>query len=149
MVGRSPTIEIHDWSFDLHTPLDNMRFPRLRALSLLIQARPEPTNASTLAALLEHMSTPCNVIALPRAPGPLAQELYLPALRSLLCANVLLGSPGAVGLCLLPLCGLLGPVCDVTAMAQMYGSALRALDVARFESIALLVRAVRLFARLR
>ena len=102
-----------------------------------------------LAALLERTPTLEHVAWRYLEPGPLVPGT-LPTLRSLR-ADVL-DSPGAAGRGLLPGAALaaLGPVCvspcTLDAMAQMRGEALRALDVARFESIALLVRAVRLFA---
>jgi hypothetical protein len=150
MWGQSLTIETHDWSFDLRIFLDDVRFPRLRDLSLSIQARPDPTNASTLAALLKHTRTLQHVAWHYLEPGPPGT---LPALRSLR-ADVP-DSPGAAGRGLLPGAALaaLGPVCvapcTLDAMAQMRGEALRALDVARFESIALLMHTVRLFGHLR
>ena len=152
MWGQSLTIEVHDWSFDLGILLDDIHFSHLRALTLSIRACPEPTNASTLAALLMRTPTLQHVAWRYLEPGPLAPGT-LPALRSLHAGVP--DSPGAAGRGLLPHAALaaLGPVCVVPCtldvMEQMRGEALRALDVARFESITLLVRAVRLFAGLR
>jgi hypothetical protein len=145
---------VHDWSFDLHMLLGNTRFPRLRALTLSIHACPEPTNARAFAALLERTPTLHHVAWRYLEPNPLTPGT-LPALRSL-CADVP-DSPGTAGRALLPGAALvaLGPICVVASsctldvMAQMRGEALRVLDVARFESIPLLVRVVRLFPCLR
>ena len=70
-MGQSLTIEVYDWSFDLRMLLDDTRFPQLGALTLSIQARPEPTKASALAALLERTPTLRYVAWNYLEPGPL------------------------------------------------------------------------------
>ena len=109
-MGQSLTIEVHDWSFFLRMLPDDTRFPRMRSLTLSIQAHPEPTNASTLAAPLERTPTLQHVAWRYLKPGLLAPGT-LPALRSLR-ADVP-DSPGAEGKGLPPDVALaaLGPVC--------------------------------------
>jgi hypothetical protein len=132
--------------------LDDTRFPRLRALTLSIYARPEPSNAHALAELLERTPTLQHVAWRYLDPRPLSPGT-LPALRSLR-ADVP-DSPGNAGRRLLHGAALaaLGPVCiapcTLDAMVQIRHEALRVLDVARFESITLLVRVAQLFAHLR
>jgi hypothetical protein len=134
--------------------LGETRFPLLSGLSLSIHARPEPTNSRTFSALLERTPTLQHVAWRYLEPKPLSPNA-LPTLRSLR-ADVP-DSPGAAGRGLLRTAehlAALGPVYVTTetleAMVQMRRrDTLRVLDVARFDSIASLVRVVRLFARLR
>ncbi|KAH9955860.1 hypothetical protein BC827DRAFT_828175 [Russula dissimulans] len=161
---ESLTIETHARTFDLHVLLHDVRFPRLRTLALAIHADlPEPTHAPALAAFLERTPTLEHAAWRPIDPGPLTPNA-LPSLRSLR-ADVPT-SPGAAGRGILlrgsgsepssgsaePLVAL-GPVCiaqpTADAMALMRREALCSLDVAAFESFALLARTLRLFSRLR
>jgi len=163
---QSLTIEAHTQSFDLHALLHDVHFPRLRTLALAIHAdRPEPTYAPALASFLERTPTLEHAAWRPTDPGPLSPTA-LPALRSLR-ADVPT-SPGAAGRGILlrrennnddgggggdAELVALGPVCivqpTVDAMMRMRRKALCSLDVAAFENLALLVRALRLFPRLR
>jgi len=168
VLGSSPaleslTIEARARSFDLHALLHDVHFPRLRTLALAIHAdHPEPTYAPALASFLERTPTLEHAAWRPIDPGPLSPNA-LPTLRSLR-ADVPT-SPGAAGRGIL-LRGddgsgsaelvALGPVCiaqpTVDAMMLMRraaAGALCSLDVAEFESMALLCRALRLFPRLR
>lgn len=151
---ESLTLAVHDPSFDLHVLLHDVCFPHLQALALDILAPEAPSNARALATLLERTPTLQHVTWRHLDPDPLSTGA-LPALRTL-HAEEAPGSPSAAGRALLragAALDALGSVCvdvdTLEALAHMRGEALRRLEVASFESIAALVRAVRLFPRLR
>ncbi|KAI9434792.1 hypothetical protein H4582DRAFT_743801 [Lactarius indigo] len=151
---ESLTLVVHDPSFDLHALLDDVCFPRLRALALDILAPEAPSNARALVMLLERTPTLQHAAWKYLDPGALSTSA-LPALRTLHVMEVP-GSPSAAGRVLLhggATLEALGSICvnaaALEALAHMRGEALRRLEVASFESIAVLVRAVRLFPRLR
>jgi len=153
---------VRDPSFDLHALLHDVCFPHLRALALDILTPEAPSNACALAMLLER--TPMLQHATWKHLDPdVLSAGALPALRMLHVEGVPC-SPGAAGRALLrggasldvlgSVCvDVLGSVCmdadALEALAHMHGEALRHLEVASFESIAVLVRAVRLFPCLR
>ena len=145
---------MHDPSFDLHALLHDVRLPHLQALVLDILATEAPSNARALAIFLERTPTLQHAAWKHLEPDALPASA-LPALRTLHVDEVQC-SPGAAGRALLQ-CGAaleaLGRVCvdaaTLEALVKMRGEALRRLEVASFESIAVLVRAVRLFPRLR
>ncbi|KAI9511018.1 hypothetical protein F5148DRAFT_1327872 [Russula earlei] len=153
---ESLSIEAQVPSFDLHALLHDVRFPRLRTLALALAVHPAHSDpaAGALAAFLERTPTLEHAAWRHIDPGPLSPRA-LPSLRSLRAEVP--DSPGGAGRGLLLRGGAelaaLGPVCiaprTVDAMALMRREALCLLDVAAFESIAMLVRAVRLFPRLR
>ncbi|KAI9437370.1 hypothetical protein BJY52DRAFT_612299 [Lactarius psammicola] len=151
---ESLTLAVHDPTFDLHALLHDVCFPHLQVLALDILAPEAPANAHTLAMLLER--TPKLQHAAWRHIDPDALSPgALPALHTLHVEEVPC-SPGVAGCALLrggAALDALGSVCvdeaTVEALARMRGEALRCLEVASFESIAVLVRAVRLFPCLR
>ena len=151
---QSLTLAVHDSSFDLHALLHDVRFPHLQALGLDILAPEAPSNARTLAILLERTPTLQHVTWRHLDPDALSTSA-LPALRTLRVEEVP-GSPGAAGRALLQSGAdleALGNICvdaaALGALAHMGGDALRCLEIVSFESIAVLVRAVQLFPRLR
>ncbi|KAI9452562.1 hypothetical protein BJY52DRAFT_1226064 [Lactarius psammicola] len=151
---KSLTLAVRDPTFDLRALLHDVCFPHLRALVLDILAPEAPANARTLAMLLER--TPKLQHAVWRHIDPDALSTgALPALRTLHVEEVPC-SPGVAGRALLrggAALDALGSVCvdeaTVETLAHMRGEVLRRLEVASFESIAVLVRAVRLFPCLR
>lgn len=145
---------MHDPSFDLHALLHDVRFPHLQVLALDILAPGAPSNARVLAALLERTLTLRHIAWKHLDPDALSASA-LPTLRTLHVEEVP-GSPGAAGRALLrggASLDALGRVCvdaaALEALEYMHGEALRHFEVTSFESIAVLVRAVRLFPRLR
>jgi hypothetical protein len=144
---------VHDPSFDLHALLHDVCFPHLQALALDILAYEAPSNARALATLLERSPTLQHAAWKHLNPDALSSRA-LPALRTLHVEEVPY-SPGVAGRALLRGASLdaLGRMCvdmvALEALTHMRREALRRLEVASFESIAVLVRAVRLFPRLR
>ncbi len=145
---------MRDPSFDLHALLHDVCFPHLRAFALDILAPEAPSNARALAMLLERTPTLQHAAWKHLDPDALSAGT-LPALRTLHVEEVSC-SPGAAGRALLrggASLDVLGSICvdvaSLEALAHMRGEALRRLEVASFESIAVLVRAVRLFPHLR
>ncbi|KAI9442865.1 hypothetical protein BJY52DRAFT_1420908 [Lactarius psammicola] len=151
---ESLTLAVHEPSFDLHALLHDVCLPHIQVLMLDILVPEAPANAHTLTMLLER--TPKLQHAAWRHIDPDALSPgALPALRTLHVEEVPC-SPGLAGRALLrggAALDALGSVCvdeaTVEALAYMRGEALRRLEVASFESIAMLVRAVRLFPCLR
>ncbi|KAH9046341.1 hypothetical protein EDB83DRAFT_2404658 [Lactarius deliciosus] len=151
---ESLTLAVHDPSFDLHALLDDLCLPHLRALALDILAPEAPSNARAFAMLLERTPALQHATWKHLDPDALSPGA-LPALRTLHVEEVP-GSPGAAGRALLRGGAALDSLGSIRvdadaleALAHVRGEALRRLEVASFESIAVLVRAVRLFPRLR
>lgn len=131
-----------------------MRFPQLQSLGLDILAPEAPSNTRALAVLLERTPTLQQAAWRHLDPDPLSASA-LPALRTLRVEDMP-SSPGTAGRALLHSSAALealGSICvdaaALGALAHMRGDALRCFEIASFESIAVLVRAVRLFPRLR
>ena len=146
---------MHDPSFDLHALLHDVHFPHLRTLAFDVLAPDAPSNARALSTLLENTPTLQHVAWKHLNPDAMSTSV-LPSLRTLHVEDVP-RSPGPAGRALLhsgtAALEALGTVCVDTgalgALAHMRGDALRRFEVASFESIAVLVRAVRLFPCLR
>ena len=146
---------MHDPSFDLQTLSHDVRFPHLQTLAFDILAPDAPSNARALSTLLECTPTLQHVALKHLDPDALSANA-LPSLRTLHVDDVS-RSPGTAGRALLrsgtAALEALGSVCVDSAalgtLAHMRGGALRRFEVASFESIAVLVRAVRLFPCLR
>ncbi|KAH9169634.1 hypothetical protein EDB89DRAFT_2196357 [Lactarius sanguifluus] len=151
----SLTLAVHDPSIDLHALLEDVGPLHLRALALDNLAPEAPSNARALAImLLEHTPTLQHVTWKHLDSDPLSPGA-LPALCTLHVEEVP-GSPGPAGRALLRGGAALDSFGSIRvdadaleALAHMRGEALRRLEVASFESIAVLVRAVRLIPRLR
>lgn len=151
---ESLTLAVHDPSFDLHALLHDLRFPRLQTLAFDILAPDAPSNARAFSMLLESTPTLQHVAWKHLDPDALSSSA-LPSLRTIQVKGVP-RSPGTAGRALLhngASLEALGSVCVDTAslgaLAHMHGETLRRFEVASFESIAVLVCAVRLFPRLR
>jgi hypothetical protein len=151
---QSLTLAVHDPSFDLHALLHDLRFPRLQTLAFDILAPDAPSNARAFSMLLESTPTLQHVAWKHLDPDALSSSA-LPSLRTIQVKGVP-RSPGTAGRALLhngASLEALGSVCVDTAslgaLAHMHGETLRRFEVASFESIAVLVCAVRLFPRLR
>jgi hypothetical protein len=148
---------VHDPTFDLRVLLDDVRFSHLQCLALDILAPEAPSNACVLTRLLECTPTLQHAAWKHLEPETVLSANALPALRTLRVEDVYSSSPGTAGRALLrngaASLHSLGSICvdeaTFDALAHMPGEALRYLDISSFESIALLVRAVRLFPRLR
>ena len=148
---------MHDPTFELHVLLDNMHFPHLQCLALDILAPEAPSNACVLTRLLERTPTLQHAAWKHLEPDTLLSANALPALRTLRMEDVYSNSPGTAGRALLRNGAValhaLGSICvdeaTFDALAHVRGEALLHLQISSFESIAVLVRVVRLFPRLR
>jgi hypothetical protein len=148
---------VHDRTFDLHALVHDVRFLHLQSLALDILAPDAPSNARALVGLLERTPTLQHAAWSHLDPDAVLSANALPALRTLCVENVRSSSPGTAGRALLRngvvALHALGSICvdesALDALAHMRGEALCRLDISSFESIAVLVRAVRLFLRLR
>ena len=148
---------MHDPTFDLHALVHDVRFPHLQALKLDILAPEAPSNACAFTRLLERTPTLQHAAWKHIDPDAVLSSNALPTLRTLRVQDVWGSSPGTAGRALLrngaAALHALGSICideaTLDALAHMRGEVLLHLEISSFESITVLVCAVRLFPRLR